>query len=327
MSKFDKEYLKLCKIILEDGTHTLDRMGIPTIKIPSYTLTFNLEEEFPILTTKQVSIKEAVLEMLWIYQVQSSDVRWLQERGIHSWDMLMIDHDGVYRTYNNDKKDNIDLEKQVLLRNLNNNVMSDFMGDEIYIKGLLKDKEIASATYFGEEFAYTIGTDSGYMVRKMQLTDRLLKTLKNHRYDRGMIMSLWQDEYLKTAVLPSCIWSSEWDVNFNKLNVCVHQRGCDVPFRLPLNITQYAALIHMIAREIGLDVGTMNWSIKDAHIYENQVNGIEEQIKRYETLGDFPAPELWLNPEVKNFYDFDNSKECKDVKLLYYKHHGKINFN
>ena len=70
----------------------------------------------------------------------------------------------------------------------------------------------------------------------------------------------------------------------------------------------------------------MFWSIKDAHIYVNQVDGIKEQIKRVDEKGDLPAPKLWINPEIKNFYDFDNSRELKDIKIIDYKHMGKIDF-
>ena len=66
--------------------------------------------------------------------------------------------------------------------------------------------------YIGKEYAHTIGTAYGYIVSKLKLMDRLLDDLKNHPEDRRMVMSLWQDDYLKTAVLPSCVWSSEWDV-------------------------------------------------------------------------------------------------------------------
>jgi thymidylate synthase len=141
-----------------------------------------------------------------------------------------------------------------------------------------------------------------------------------------MLISLWQDDYVKTAVLPSCVWSSEWDVTDGKLNLWVHQRSCDVPLGLPFNVTQYATLLMMIAQVTGLKPGTLNWSIKDAHIYVNQIDGIKEQIRRYDELGDFKAPEIWINPEVKNFYDFSNDKDCSDVKVLNYQHHGKINF-
>jgi len=82
----------------------------------------------------------------------------------------------------------------------------------------------------------------------------------------------------------------------------------------------------MLAKTCNLKPGTLDWSIKDAHIYVNQIDGIKEQIRRMDELGDYNAPELWLNPDVKNFYDYDNSRDCKDVKVLNYKHHGKIKF-
>ena len=139
-------------------------------------------------------------------------------------------------------------------------------------------------------------------------------------------MSLWQNEFLDTAVLPSCVWSTEWDVTEDKLNLLVHQRSCDVPLGLPFNVTQYATLLSLIAKVTNKKPGTIDWSIKDAHIYVNQIEGIKEQIRRGEELEDLPAPELWINPEIDNFYDFDNSRELKDIKIRSYKHHGKISF-
>ena len=66
MSKFDKEYLKLCKKILTDGVEVENRTGTNSIKIPSYNFHFDLSEEFPMLTTKQVFYKNAITEMLWL---------------------------------------------------------------------------------------------------------------------------------------------------------------------------------------------------------------------------------------------------------------------
>ena len=70
----------------------------------------------------------------------------------------------------------------------------------------------------------------------------------------------------------------------------------------------------------------MRWSLNDPHIYVNQVEGIKDQIKRGEELPDLPAPELWLNPDIKEFSDFDNSRELKDIQILNYQHHGPIKF-
>ena len=296
MSKWDKEYLKLCKRILEEGKEVENRTGINTIKVPSHHFHFDFEEEFPVLTTKQLFFRQAILEMLWIYQVQSNDVRWLQERNVHIWDEWEIDEKGIWTAQQMVLNDKNELEKQTIKKQ------------------------------FGEEYAHTIGTAYGYIVDHFKLTDKLIDSLKNNPNDRRRVLSLWQDDYLDTAVLPSCVWSSEWDVTDGKLNAWVHQRSCDVPLGLPFNITQYSVLLHMLAQVTGLEPGTLDWSIKDAHIYKNQIEGIKEQIRRGEELEDLPAPELWLNPDVNDFYDFDNSKDCKDVKVLNYKHHGKISF-
>ena len=324
MAKFDKDYIELCKKIIIVGTWAHNRTGNDTIMIPSYNLEFNLEEEFPILTTKQVYIRQAVLEMLWIWQVQSNDVRWLQERNVNIWNEWMVDKDGIYRTYTKDEKYNKDKEVPVL--NLNN-VHGIKRGELHYTKGLIEGKNIKTAKYFGRKYAYTIGAAYGYIVKKYKLMDTLLDTIKNNPTDRRMVKSLWQDADLKEAVLPSCVWSTEWDVTDGKLNLMVHQRSCDVPLGLPFNVTQYACLLAMIAKTNNLKAGTINWSIKNAHIYKDQLDQIKEQIKRYETLEDLPAPKLWLNPKVKHFYDYDNSQELKDVKLIDYKHHGKLSFN
>ena len=278
MSKWDEIYCGLCQDILENGKQVHNRTGIDTIKLPSYHFQLNVNEEFPILTTKQLFIRQAVLEMLWIYQAQSNDVRWLQERNVHIWDKWELDENGDW------------------------------------IK------------HFDPKYAHTIGTAYGYIVNEYKLIDKLIDSLKNDINDRRRVISLWQDAYLDTAVLPSCVWSSEWDVTDGYLNIWVHQRSCDVPLGLPFNVTQYAVLLKMIAQVTGLKPGTIDWSIKDAHIYVNQVDGIKEQIQRFHEKGSLPAPTLWLNPEIKNFYDFDASKECKDCKLEGYQHMGKIAF-
>ena len=296
MCKWDKDYIKLCKKILKDGVRVENRTGIDSIKIPAYTLEFDLNKEFPALTTKQLFFRQAIVEMLWIYQVQSNDVRWLQDRNVHIWDEWEIHEDGKWYAIQ---------------------MLPDKDG-QLVKQEVVKD--------FGKEWAHTIGTAYGWINNKFQNTQRLIETIKNNPTDRRMLMTMWQDDYIKTAVLPSCVWSSEWDVTNGHLNCWVHQRSCDVPLGLPFNVTQYATLLCLIAHCTGLKPGKMYWSIKDAHIYVNQVDGIKEQIERYETLPDLPAPKLWINPEVTDFFKIDNSKDITDIKVVGYEHHGKISF-
>ena len=188
MSYFDDVYCGLCKDILENGVQVHNRTGIDTIKVPSAHFHLDLSKEFPILTTKQLFIRQAVTEMLWIYQAQSNDVRWLQERNVHIWDKWEINEDGDWIDENTGK--------------------------------VLK--------HFDPSFAHTIGTAYGFIVKKYDLMNKLLNSLKNDKEDRRRVISLWQDSELDTAVLPSCVWSSEWDVTDGKLNICVYQRSCDV---------------------------------------------------------------------------------------------------
>ena len=296
MSKWDDEYIKLCKKILNDGFIVENRTGTNTIKIPSYNLHFDLAEEYPFLTTKQLYHRQAILEMLWIWQVQSNDVRWLQERDVRIWDEWKIDENGYWHA--------------------TQNVLNE--------DGKLKKEKIKK--YFGKEYAHTIGEAYGYIMNKYKKTDEVLDKIINKPHDRRNIVNLYQEIHLDKSVLPPCVYGMEFDVTDGKLNSLIHQRSCDVPLGLPFNVTQYATLVNLLAHVSNLKPGTMDWSIKDAHIYLNQLDGIQEQINRYDKYGSYPAPELWLNQEVKDFYDFDNSKDLKDIKVLKYKHMGKIDF-
>ena len=143
-----------------------------------------------------------------------------------------------------------------------------------------------------------------------------------------MVLSLWQNEWLETAALPSCVWNSQWNLIDGRLNLLVTSRSSDVPLGLPFNVVQYATLCYLIAQVVGAKPGLFTFITNDAHIYENQIDGIKEQIARYDKAtkdGTLPpAPTLWLNPNIADFYDFDNSKELKDIRLENYENLGTI---
>ena len=293
MSKWDKDYLDLCKRILSEGVRVENRTGIDTIKVPSHHFHFDLSEEFPVLTTKQLFIRQAVLEMLWFYQAQSNDVRWLQERDVHIWDEWEIAENGTCQERN--------------------------------ISQIYHEKHPKEPT---ENFAHTIGTAYGWIVKKYHLIENLIETLKKNPGNRRMVLSLWQNEWLETAALPSCVWNSQWNLIDGHLNLLVTSRSSDVPLGLPFNIVQYATLCHLIAASVGATPGQFTFITNDAHIYENQIDGIKEQIARFEKAQESgtlpPPPTLWINPEIHDFYAFDNSRELRDIKLLNYNNLGTI---
>lgn len=315
MSKFDDQYINLCRRILAHGEKLVNykktdtraaeaTSAIPdhtaqasseaeTIRLPHQIMQFDLEEEFPILTSKQVAFKTATLEILWIYQQASNDVRWLQDRGIKIWNEWEVAEDGSYQG-----------------RNLN----------QIFAKKHPKEPKT--------DFAHTIGTAYGWIVNRYHLIDNLIETLKNNPGNRRMVLSLWQNEWLETAALPSCVWNSQWNLTDSRLNVLVTSRSSDVPLGLPFNVTQYAVLCYLIAQCIGAKPGQLTFITNDAHIYKNQIDGIREQIDRYDKAvkdGTLPpAPTLWINPKITDFHDFDSSRELKDIRLDNYKNLGTI---
>ena len=306
MSRFDEQYLDLCNRILEHGDKiTTDpavlkkklssttKTNMPnhyaqtvkpttTFSLPHEVLTFDLAEEFPILTTKRVAFKTSVLEMLWIYQVASNDVKWLHDRGVKIWDEWEIPENGIY-------------------------MGRDFK--KLYAKKGIKENPVG-----------TIGTAYGWIVNRYHLVESLIDTIKTDPTNRRMIMSLWQNEWLETAALPSCVWNSQWNVSGGKLNIMVTVRSNDVPLGMPFNVSQYATLCYLLAHITGLQPGKMTYVINNAHIYENQVDGIKEQM----TKESYPAPTLWINPEITDFYAFDNSKELKVIRLDNYQNDGTI---
>ena len=315
MSKFDDQYIDLCRRILDHGEKItnykkVDERGgaaasaipdhvaqgsteVKTIRLPHQVLQFDLSEEFPILVSKKVGFKTATLEMLWIYQAASNDVRWLQDRNIKIWNEWEIATDGTYQG-----------------RNIN----------EVYAT--------SHPTEPKEDFAHTIGTAYGWIVKKYDLINNLIETLKENPGNRRMIMSLWQNEWLPTAALPSCVWNSQWNLIDGKLNLLVTSRSTDVPLGLPFNIVQYAVLCHLVAQCVGAQPGQFTFITNDAHIYENQIDGIKEQIARYDKSVEDgtlpPAPRLWINPKITDFHKFDNSRELKDIRLENYENLGTI---
>lgn len=164
----------------------------------------------------------------------------------------------------------------------------------------------------------TIGTAYGWVVKEFNQIDTLIQQLKTNPQDRRMMINLWQIPYLDTGALHPCCFLTMWDVTDGRLNCMLVQRSGDMGLGVPFNTTQYAVLVHLIAQVTGFKPGLLTHVINNAHIYENQVEGLKLQLTRRDEA--LEAPKLWINPEIKDFYDFT----MKDIKLIDYKHHDKI---
>ena len=307
---FDKAYCELLKDILKNGELFENRTGIDTLSVEGVNFKLDLGKEFPLLESKKVLLKNALSEMLWIYQAQTNDVSWLRERGNNIWNEWEVDSDGIYRIYES-TTENYDKDKEVNVYDLDGNIIIGMKA-----KSNIEGKNIKAAKFYGKEYAGTIGTAYGYIINKYKRLDYVLNALKNNPHDRRMLISLWQDADLRTAVLPSCVWSSTYKVYKGTLNCFVEQRSADVPLGLPFNISQYAILMSLLAKISGLKVGKLYYNIADANIFVNQIDGIKKQLTNYEKMLKF---EKIIN-ENSDIYleEFYNAlKSTKDEKEEY----------
>lgn len=308
---FDKQYCELLKKILEEGELFENRTGVDTLSIPGGGYVFDVGNEFPILESKKIMLKNALSELLWIYQVQTNVVSWLRERGNNIWNEWEVDSDGIYRIYESTTEE-YDEDKEVNVYDLDGNIIIGMKA-----KSNIEGKNIKAAKYFGKEFAGTIGTAYGYIIKKYKRLDYVINALINNPHDRRMVISLWQDADLRTAVLPSCVWSNEYKVYKGTLNCFVDQRSADVPLGLPFNISQYAILMLLLAKVSGLQPGKLYYNIADAHIYVNQIDGIKKQLTNYEKMIKF---EKIINENsdiyLEEFYNaLKSTKEEKEEYL------------
>ncbi len=165
---------------------------------------------------------------------------------------------------------------------------------------------------------YTIGTSYGFVVEKYKQIDKLIDGLINDPQGRRHILSLWQIPHLDGGTLYPCAFMTMWDVCDGFLNCMLIQRSGDVPLGIPFNMAQYAVLVHLIAHVTNLKPGLFTHVINNAHIYENQIEGMKMQLER-ENM-DYDSPVLKLNNHIKNFYDFT----IDDIILEDYKYHDAI---
>ena len=165
----------------------------------------------------------------------------------------------------------------------------------------------------GKAYGYQLGIKHHYKEGDMDQVDRVLYDLKHNPYSRRIMTNIYNHEDLHEMNLYPCAYSMTFNVTKNEetgnlvLNGILNQRSQDVLTANNWNVCQYAALIHMFAQVNDMEVGEFIHVIADAHIYDKHVPLIEELITREQ----HPAPKLWINPEIKNFYDFT----VDDLKL------------
>lgn len=317
MSKYDVTYNELVENILNNGAmdkvekvrgkYKSDGEPAPAKSIANVQIKIDSSKEVPLLTTKRVAQKDPVVELLWIWQKMSNNVKELRDMGCTVWDEWERKDGTIGKSYGwqlKNKKRKIDIDELFL---------SMYRNGEFSVK----PTEEYSDEYW-EQRCEEIKQELIGKKLELNQVDFLLYQLKKNPYSRQLKTTLWCVEDLDDMALPPCVYETHFFMFDDKLNLTVNIRSNDIALGNPYNVYQYFVLHHMIAQVSNLEVGELCFNIDIPHIYNRHIEGLQTQIK-----GDIhDEPVFKLNKDIKSFYDF--TKE--DISIENYKHSGKFNY-
>lgn len=285
-----RAYLDIVRNVLENGERKENRTGTDTIAIAGAIFEHDMSKGFPMLTTKKVPFKVVASELEFFIK-GLTDKQWLQDHNNHIWDEWASPKKAPYGH------------------------------DEASKKRMLEERDLGPIygfqwRHFNAEYK---NYDSDYTGQGIDQLKKLVETLKTNPNDRRMIVNSWNASMLSQMGLPPCHYSYQVTVINGKLNLLWNQRSVDTMLGLPFNISSYALLLHLLAKETGLQEGKLVGFLADTHIYVNHIDGAKEQLSR--DPNTYPLPTV----ETKNFTSIFDWK-CEDSSVLNYQSYPKIEF-
>ena len=285
-----RQYHELMERVLREGSDKSDRTGTGTRSVFGHQMRFDLAEGFPMITTKKLHLKSILHELIWFIS-GDTNIRYLCQNGVRIWD------DWPFATYSKSADyDGIDMKE--------------------FAARIAADADFAAkwgdlGPVYGFQWRFWPGPEGPVD----QLRD-VLEGIRSNPDGRRHIVSAWNPGYIDQMALPPCHAFFQFYVADGKLSCQLYQRSADIFLGVPFNIASYALLLHMMAQDLGLQVGDFVHSLGDAHIYSNHTDQVRLQLSR-----DLrPLPTLSLNPSVKSLFDF----RYEDVALLDYDPHPHI---
>ncbi|MBG9979993.1 thymidylate synthase [Facklamia lactis] len=271
-----KQYKELIQHVLENGYVKSDRTGVGTRSIFGYQMRFDLTEGFPVLTTKRIAFSLVKSELLWFLK-GDTNIRFLLKHHNHIWD------EWAFKQYVESDDyigpDMSDFGK----RSLEDQHFAMLYQQEmaLFHQQILTDDQFAFkygdlGEVYGKQWRSWQTREGGTIDQIQQVLDSLISSPDSRRH----IVTAWNPEDVPNAALPPCHILFQFYVADNKLSCQLYQRSADIFLGVPFNIASYALLIHLIAREIGLEVGEFIHTIGDAHIYENHLEAVRLLMQR-----------------------------------------------
>ncbi|MBV6425782.1 MAG: Thymidylate synthase 2 [Haliscomenobacter sp.] len=278
-----RQYHALLQHILDTGVRKNDRTGTGTISVFGYQMRFDLEEGFPLLTTKKLHFKSILHELLWFLR-GDTNIRYLVQNGVNIWNDWPYQHwlqanglDEKYPKYSPAWKEQM---KAFVER--------------------VKEEEAFAAEWGG------LGPVYGHQWRNFEGVDQMagvVEQIRSNPDSRRLIVSAWNPKDIPVMVksgLPPCHALFQFYVAEGRLSCQLYQRSADVFLGVPFNIASYALLNLMVAQVCGLKPGTFVHTFGDAHLYVNHLDQTRLQLSR----APRPLPQAKLNQKVNDLFAF-----------------------
>ncbi|MDP3726940.1 MAG: thymidylate synthase [bacterium] len=297
------QYLDLLKDILKNGERKkVHNVKVGTRNVFGRQIRFDLSLGFPLLTTKKVFFRGIVHELLWFIK-GDSNIKYLVDNNVHIWD------EWGYKRFAEAQNQKLLTQEEYIQK------IKDLPADDPFVK---KYGELGPV--YGTQWRKW-KTSDGRTVDQLQWVISRLKVKPQRRH---YIVSAWNPEFVyemaasreKAQVLPPCHTFFHFYVAGNRLSCQLYQRSADMFLGVPFNIVSYALLTLIVAHVTGYKPGDFVHTFGDAHIYDNHVAQVKEQLKRKPR----PLPKIKLNKKVKDIDDF----KFEDIELIGYDPHPPI---
>lgn len=317
-----QQYLNLVRQIFEQGDWQENRTGVRTLSVPGAMMRFDLQKGFPAVTTKKLAFKSAVGELVGFLRGARSaaDFRAL---GCKVWDQNANENkqwlENPYRL----GEDDLGPVYGVQWRNWPAYKVVDPSKLNLLTTAQAQGWQVVGAiNENGEE-------PSVLLYKAVDQLRHCLDTIMNNPSDRRILFHGWNWAQLDEMALPPCHLLYQFLANKSKgeLSLCLYVRSNDVGLGTPFNLTEGAALLHLVARLTGYKPRWFSYFIGDVHVYENHVEMLQEQLKRE----PYPAPQFVISDRVPDFAktgkyepEWLEMVEPSDFSLVGYEHHPPL---
>jgi len=310
-------YLQLLQRILDEGLWQENRTGIRTKAISGASLRFNLAQGFPAVTTRKLPFKTFMGELVAFLRGNTSAENF-RALGSKIWDANANENAAWLANPHRTGTDDLGRVYGAQWR--------DWQGWRAVAPASLALKDALAGGWILRGRL----DDGNVMISRQidQLRDCLDKLI-HHPTDRRILFHAWNPAELDQMALPPChlLYQFNANVSTRSLSLCLYQRSVDAPLGLVGNIAEAAALLTLFARLSGFTPAYLNWFGSDVHIYENQLDMVNQQLIRT----PLPAPKLKLNDRIPDFSvtqhyapEWLDLVEPTDFELVAYTHHPPL---